>query len=251
MAVTASNDRTVRVWDLRVDNSVQKLAEHKGPVTCLQVAMSDGGDAPLLFTGSTDGTIKVGRQAGGAGGEPTMTWTSTGCRPVVVVGAGVGPPEWRSVHCVSAGPQRRRHVPGAAADGRRQQGRVGRRGPAAGRVRRAVGSGAAVSAGPPGRYQRPASVRAEHAHHGLVGPHGPTLAQHRQQRHALTHSLTGRTPPGSSSSSSGSKWRMCNNAGAVRTWWLASLLLPAVLCTDSRDLRPPQHSSPIYSAAPV
>lgn len=56
-AVTASSDRTLRVWDLRVDNSVHKLAEHRGAVTCLQLAQT--GDAPLLFSGSTDGTVKV------------------------------------------------------------------------------------------------------------------------------------------------------------------------------------------------
>jgi WD40 repeat protein len=70
LAVTASNDRTLRVWDLRVHNCVQKLAEHRGAVTCLQVA--DEQDAPVLFSGSTDATVKVWDLRGG-GGRCTAT----------------------------------------------------------------------------------------------------------------------------------------------------------------------------------
>eukprot|EP00624_Nannochloropsis_granulata_P000466 evm.model.NODE_11768_length_1506_cov_13.709827.1 len=65
LAVTASNDRTLRLWDLRVHNCVQKMAEHKGAVTCLQAA--DEQDAPALFSGSTDATVKVWDMRAGGG----------------------------------------------------------------------------------------------------------------------------------------------------------------------------------------
>jgi len=70
LAVTASNDRTLRVWDLRVHNCVQKLAEHKGAVTCMQVSKEQ--DAPVVYSGSTDSTVKIWDLRGG-GGRCTAT----------------------------------------------------------------------------------------------------------------------------------------------------------------------------------
>jgi len=63
VAVTASNDRTIRVWDLRVHNCVHKLTDHKGSITCLQVL--EDATAPILFSGSTDGAVKVWDIRGG------------------------------------------------------------------------------------------------------------------------------------------------------------------------------------------
>jgi WD40 repeat protein len=53
--VTASADRTVRVWQTATGKEIAKLVGHSGPVLCLAVSP----DAALLCTGSTDQTIRV------------------------------------------------------------------------------------------------------------------------------------------------------------------------------------------------
>ncbi|CAM9719345.1 unnamed protein product, partial [Phaeothamnion confervicola] len=54
--VSGGNDRTLRVWDKRVQGSVGVLRGHRGPVTCADVALSDRN---LLLSGSADRTVLV------------------------------------------------------------------------------------------------------------------------------------------------------------------------------------------------
>ncbi|MEV6855422.1 hypothetical protein AB0M89_16660, partial [Streptomyces microflavus] len=57
VAVTGSDDRTVRVWDLTTGRTVPALTGHTGAVNAVATAEVDG--RPVAVTGSDDRTVQV------------------------------------------------------------------------------------------------------------------------------------------------------------------------------------------------
>jgi transcription initiation factor TFIID subunit 5 len=56
VAVSASNDRTLRIWDRRVKGCVNVLTGHVGPVTCIEVSLAS---KSAIASGSADTTVQL------------------------------------------------------------------------------------------------------------------------------------------------------------------------------------------------
>jgi WD40 repeat protein len=55
--VSASEDQSVRLWDVANRQEVCRFLGHQGPVRCVAVSP----DGNLCLSGSTDGTLRVWR----------------------------------------------------------------------------------------------------------------------------------------------------------------------------------------------
>jgi WD40 repeat protein len=74
-AVSASDDGTLRAWDVRLGREIRALRGHDGPVLCVALA-SDGN---LALSGGSDGTLRVWDVRSG---QQRSALTATGGRPV-------------------------------------------------------------------------------------------------------------------------------------------------------------------------
>ncbi|CAM9438271.1 unnamed protein product [Discosporangium mesarthrocarpum] len=82
LAVSCSNDRTLRTWDHRVKGSVGVLRGHTGPVTCAQKMKTERN---ILASGSADGTVMMWDVRSTARG-PTRKLRGHGDRVTCMVG---------------------------------------------------------------------------------------------------------------------------------------------------------------------
>jgi WD40 repeat protein len=97
VAVTGSEDQTVRIWDLTGGGLVgEPLVGHTGPVVTVATGVVDG--RPVAVTGSSDRTLRVWHLSSGRlVGEPLVghtgpinavaTVTIAGSRPLAVTGS--------------------------------------------------------------------------------------------------------------------------------------------------------------------
>ncbi|OJD11370.1 hypothetical protein AJ78_07850 [Emergomyces pasteurianus Ep9510] len=80
--LSASDDRTVRLWDLPSEHSVQTFVGHGDYVRCAGFMPAAGGGrgGDLLYSGGYDGLVKLwdSRAAAGVGGRSVMTFKMRG-----------------------------------------------------------------------------------------------------------------------------------------------------------------------------
>jgi len=62
LAVTGSNDKTIKVWDLNTGECMQTMTGHRGQITCISFTP----DEQHLITGSWDNTLKLWQLANGS-----------------------------------------------------------------------------------------------------------------------------------------------------------------------------------------